>query len=81
MERYENEEIWFLIFKISLLVNKDPNLKPKKADEFKKSFGNINRIKEAARKLQDNDKYLEIILMADEIEETLKADLNHKNYL
>lgn len=78
MERYENEDIWYLIFKLALLANKDPNLKPKKADEFKKSFGKIKRIKENARKLQDNDKYLEIILMADEIEETLKADLNKK---
>lgn len=79
MERYENEDIWYLIFKLALLANKDPNLKPKKADEFKKSIGKIKRIKENARKLQDNDKYLEIILMADEIEETLKADLNKIN--
>ena len=82
MERYENEEIWYLLFKLGLLINKDPNLKPKKADDFKKSIGNINRIKENARKLQDNDKYFEIILMADEIEETLMADLkNHKKAL
>ena len=74
MDYYENEEIWFILLKLRLLANKDPRLKPKKADEFKKSFENINRIKEDARKLQDNDKYFEIILIADEIEETLKAE-------
>jgi len=74
MEYYENEDIWFVLFKLKLLANKDPRLKPKKADEFKKSFENIKKIKENARKLQDNDKYFEIILMADEIEETLKAE-------
>lgn len=79
MEYYENEEIWFVLFKLRLLANKDPHLKPKKADEFKKSFENINKIKENARKLQDNDKYLEIILIADEIEETLKEEIKQKN--
>ena len=79
MEYYENEEIWFVLFKLRLLANKDPRLKPKKVDEFKKSFENINRIKEDARKLRDNDKYLEIIIMADEIEETLKAEIKQNN--
>ena len=79
MEYYENEELWFVLFKLRLLANKDPDLKPKKADEFKKSFENINKIKEDARKLQDNDKYLEIIIMADEIEETLKAEIKQNN--
>ena len=79
MEYYENEEFWFVLFKLSLLANKDKRLKPKKSDEFKKSFEDINRIKEDARKFQDNDKYFEIILMADEIEETLKAEIKQKN--
>ncbi len=78
MEYYENEEFWFVLLKLKLLANKDKRLKPKKADEFKKSFENINRIKENARKIQDNDKYLEIILMADEIKEALKAEINQK---
>ncbi len=82
MERYENEEIWYLIFKLGLLINNEPSLKPKKAEEYEKSFGNINRIKESARKFQDSDKYLEIILMADEIEESLKAEMkNNKEAL
>ena len=79
MEYYENEELQFVLFKLRLLANKDPRLKPKRADEFKKSFENINKIKEDARKLRDNNNYLEIILMADEIEETLKAELKQKN--
>ena len=78
MEYYENEEFWFLLLKLGLLASKDPHLKPKKADEFKRSFENINRIKENARKLQDNDKYLEILLMADEMEEILKAEIKQK---
>lgn len=80
MEYYENEEFWFVLFKLRLLANKDPRLKPKRAREFKRSFENINRIKESARKFQDNDMYLEIILMADEMEETLKSELKQKNY-
>ncbi|HEX3012921.1 MAG TPA: hypothetical protein VHO92_01435 [Methanobacterium sp.] len=80
MEYYENEEFWFVLFKLRLLANKDKHLKPKRAEEFRRSFENINRIKEDARKLQDNDKYLEIIIMADEIEETLKAEIKQKNY-
>ena len=80
MEFYENEEFWFLLFKLRLLANKDKSLKPRRADGFQRSFENINRIKEDARKLQDNDKYLEIIIMADEIEETLKAEIKQKNY-
>ena len=80
MEFYENEEFWFLLFKLRLLANKDKSLKPQRADGFQRSFENINRIKEDARKLQDNDKYLEIIIMADEIEETLKAEIKQKNY-
>jgi|GEM_PF-2630154 len=78
MEYYEDEELWFVLFKLRLLANKDKRLKPKKAHEFKKSLENINKIKENARKLQDNDKYLEILLMADEIEETLKAEIKQK---
>ncbi len=78
MEYYENEEFWVVLFKLRLLASKDPRLKPKKADEFKRSFENINRIKENARKLQDNDKYLEILLMADEMEEILKAEIKQK---
>ena len=80
MEYYKNEELWFVLFKLRLLANKDRRLKPKKADEFKKSFENINKIKENARKFQDDDRYFEIILMADEIEETLKAEIKQKNY-
>ena len=80
MEYYENEEFWFLLFKLRLLANKDPNLKPKKADGFRRTFEKINRIKEDARKLRHNDKYLEIIIMADELEETLKAEIKQKNY-
>lgn len=79
MEYYENEELWFVLFKLRLLANKDPKLKPKKAHEYKKSFENISKIKEDARKLQDNDKYFEIIRMADEVEETLKAEIKQKN--
>lgn len=79
MEYYENEEFWFVLFKLKLLANKDKRLKPKRADEFRRSFENISRIKEDARKFQDNDKYLEILLMADEIEETLKAEIKQKN--
>ncbi len=75
MEYYENEEIWFVLLKLGLLVNEDPHLKPKRVDEFKKSFENINRIKENALKFQDDDKYFEIILMADEIERILKAEM------
>ncbi len=78
MEYYENEEFWFVLFKLRLLATKDKRLKPKKAHEFKRSFENIRRIKEDAGKFQDNDKYLEIILMADEMEETLKAELKQK---
>jgi len=74
MEYYENEELWFVLFKLRLLANKDKRLKPKKAAEFEKSFENIDKIKENARKFQDNDKYFEIILIADEIEEILKAE-------
>ena len=40
MEYYENEEFWFVLFKLRLLASKDPRLKPKKADEFKRSFEN-----------------------------------------
>ena len=78
MEYYENEELMFVLFKLRLLANRDPRLKPKKADEFKKSFEKINRIKENARKFQDNDRYFEIILLADEIEETLKTEIKQK---
>ena len=78
MEYYENEEFWFVLLKLRLLANKDPRLKPKKASEFRRSFENISRIKESARKFHDNDKYLEILLMADEIEETLKAEIKQK---
>jgi hypothetical protein len=80
MEYYENEEFWFVLFKLRLLATKDPRLKPKKADEFKRSFENISRIKENARKFQDNDRYLEILLMAGEVEETLKEEIKQKNY-
>ncbi len=80
MEYYENEEFWFVLLKLRLLANKDPRLKPTKVDEFKRSFENINRIKESARKLHDNDKYLEILLMADEVEETLNEEIKQKNY-
>ncbi|WP_414469151.1 hypothetical protein [Methanobacterium sp. ACI-7] len=78
MSGYEDEEFWFMFLKFALLLNKDPYFKPKKANEIKKSFKYIHNIKEASNNIKDHNKYSEIILMANEVENNLKTELKQK---
>lgn len=75
----DQQEILSQFMKFTLLLHKNPHLKPKKERDIKRSLDYMPKIKEMARTIHDNDSYMEIILMADEVEEILNADLKSLN--
>ncbi|HML06413.1 MAG TPA: hypothetical protein VK426_11610 [Methanobacterium sp.] len=59
-----------------LKVQRHPKFRPKTVKEAKNSLKCIPVIKKAIRFIDDNEKYIEMIIMADENEEFLKSLLN-----
>ena len=67
---------WVQMAEFLLKVQRHPKFKPKTAKDAKKSLECIPTIKKAIRFIDDNEKYIEMIIMADENEEFLKSLLN-----
>lgn len=67
---------WVQLAEFLLKVQRHPKFRPKTVSDAKKSLGCIPVIKKAIRFIDDDEKYIEMIIMADENEEFLKLLLN-----
>ena len=72
---YDESELWAQITEFLLRVQRHPKLKPQTVKEIQKSLDSIPAIKNAARLIDDDEKYIKMIIMADENEEILSIAL------
>jgi hypothetical protein len=69
-------DFWAQIVEFLLMVQRHPKFKPKTVKEVQKSLECIPVIKRAIRSIEDDEKYIEMIIMADENQEFLISTLN-----
>ena len=72
----EESELWIEIMEFLLKVQRHPKFRPETVKDAQKSLECIPAIKNVIRSIEDNDKYIEMIIMADENEEFLYSTLN-----
>lgn len=72
---YEESDLWAEIAEFLLRIQRHPKFKPETAKEVQKSLDSIPAIRNAIRLIDDDDKYIEMIIMADENEEILNSTL------
>jgi hypothetical protein len=72
----EESEFWIEIMEFLLKVQRHPKFQPETVKDVQKSLECIPAIKNVIRSIEDNDKYIEMIIMADENEEFLYSTLN-----
>ena len=72
----EESGIWVEIMEFLLQVQRHPKFKPKTVLDVQKSLECIPAIKNVIRSIEDDEKYIEMIIMADETEEYLNITLN-----
>ncbi|MGZ7116854.1 MAG: hypothetical protein ACXVHS_05300, partial [Methanobacterium sp.] len=58
-----------------LRVQRHPKFKPETVEEVQRSLDSIPAIKNAIRSIDDDEKYIEMLIMADENEEILNYTL------
>ena len=71
----DDSELWAQIAEFLLKAQRHPKFKPKTVKEVQKSLESIPAIKNAIRLIDDDEKYIKMIIMADENEEILKNNL------
>ena len=71
----EESNIWVEIMEFLLQVQKHPKFRPKTSLEAQKSLECIPALRNVIRSIEDNEKYIEMIIMADETEEFLSNAL------
>lgn len=76
MKEYTYDEVWTEIVKFVLKLHKNPKYRPQTVKEARKMLKFIPEIKNVIRTIDDTDKYIEMITMADEVEELLQRELN-----
>ncbi|MGZ7135468.1 MAG: hypothetical protein ACXVHY_06290 [Methanobacterium sp.] len=78
-----DSELWGEIAEFLLRVQRHPKFKPETVEEVQRSLDSIPAIRNAIRSIDDDEKYIEMIIMADENEEilnyTLKQLLDEKS--
>lgn len=67
---------WIQMAEFLLKVQRHPKFRPKTVDDAKNSLKCIPTIKKAIRSIDDDEKYIKMIIMADENEEFLRRLLN-----
>ena len=72
----EESDLWIEIMKFLLQVYKHPKFSPETVEEAQKSLKSIPAIKNAIRSIDDDGKYMEMIIMANETEEFLNNTLD-----
>ncbi len=75
MKEYNYDEVWTEVIKFVLELHKNPKHKPKTVKDAQNMLEFIPAIRNIIHTIDDNDKYLEIVIMADELEELLQGDL------
>ena len=75
MKEYNYDEVWTEVIRFVLELNKNPKHKPKTVKDAQNMLEFIPAIRNIIHTIDDNDKYLEIVIMADELEELLQGDL------
>ncbi len=80
MNEYNYDEVWTEVIRFVLELHKNPKHKPKTIKDAQNMLEFIPAIRNIINTIDDTDKYLEIVIMADELEETLKAEIKQKNY-
>jgi hypothetical protein len=68
-------DLWAQIAEFLLKVQRHPKFKPQTVREIQKSLESIPAIKNAIRLIDDDEKYIKMIIMADENEEILNNNL------
>lgn len=76
MKEYTYDEVWTEVVKFVLELHKHPRYRPKTIKDAKQMLGFIPAIKNVIRTIEDTDNYIEMIKMADEVEELLQEELN-----
>lgn len=74
-KEYTYDEVWTEIIEFVFELHKHPKYKPKTVKDTKKMLEFIPAIKNVIRTIEDTDKYIEMINMADEVEDALQRDL------
>jgi len=69
-------DFWVQMAEFLLRIQRHPKFIPRTVSDAKKSLECIPAIKKAIRSIDDNEKYIEMIIMADENEEFLKVLVN-----
>jgi hypothetical protein len=72
----EESDLWAEIMEFLLEVQRHPKFKPETVNEVQKSLECIPAIKSVIRSIEDDEKYMKMIIMADETEEYLNFTLN-----
>jgi vacuolar-type H+-ATPase subunit D/Vma8 len=72
----EESELWIEIMEFILKVQRHPKFKPETVKEAQNSLECIPAIKDVIRSIDDTEKYIEMIIMADENEEFLYSTIN-----
>ncbi len=81
MKDYTYDEVWTEIVKFVLKLHKHPEYRPQTVKEAQNMLRFIPEIRNVIRTIEDTDKYIEMITMADEVEELLQKELNElKNH-
>lgn len=75
MKEYNYDEVWTEVIRFVLELHKNPKHKPKTVKDAQDMLEFIPVIRNIIHTIDDTDKYLEIVVMADELEELLQGDL------
>lgn len=80
----EESDLWAEIAEFLLRVQRHPKFKPETIKEVQKSLDCMPAIKSVIRSIDDDEKYIKMIILADENEEflnsTLKELQENKNF-
>lgn len=75
MKKYNYDDVWTEVVKFVLEMHKNPNCKPKSIEDVKNMLDFVPAIRNIISTVEDTDKYLEMVIMADEFEEALREEL------
>ncbi len=75
MKEYTYDEVWTEVVKFVLELHKHPDHKPKTVKDAKNMLEFVPAIRNIISTVEDTDKYLEMVIMADELEESLQNEL------
>lgn len=75
MKEYTYDEVWTEVVRFVLELHRHPKYRPKTTKDAQKMLEFIPAIKNVIRTIEDTDNYIEMIKMADEVEELLQREL------